>query len=73
LAENTVLVLFGLGSGVGAALLAVAPHAAEAGGGTPWARLAGLLALVLAAGLAAGLLAIRATVRAPLIAALRNE
>jgi putative ABC transport system permease protein len=73
LAENTVLVLFGLGAGVGAALLAVAPHAAEAGGGTPWARLAGLLALVLAAGLAAGLLAIRATVRAPLIAALRNE
>jgi hypothetical protein len=71
LAENAALVLFGLCAGVGSALIAVAPQTTA--GGTPWARLACLLALVVVAGLAAGLLGLRATVRAPLVAGLRNE
>ncbi|HZT81041.1 MAG TPA: FtsX-like permease family protein, partial [Gemmataceae bacterium] len=73
LAENGFLLLFGLGAGVAAALVAVAPHWAGEAGQVPWLRLAVLLALVLAVGLLAGGLAVRASLRAPLIPALRRE
>ncbi|MFO0810077.1 MAG: EF-hand domain-containing protein [Gemmataceae bacterium] len=72
-AENAALLLLGLGAGVGAALLAVAPQLAAGAGAVPGPRLAGLLGLVVAAGLAAGWLAVRATLRAPLAPALRKE
>jgi ABC-type antimicrobial peptide transport system permease subunit len=73
LAENALLLAAGLGAGVGAALVSVAPHVWHGEGSVPWARLAGLLALVLAAGLLSGGLAVRATLRAPLVPALRRE
>jgi ABC-type antimicrobial peptide transport system permease subunit len=73
LAENAALLVLGLGAGVGAAALAVAPQVLAGEGAVPWARLAGLLAVVLAVGLAAGGLAVRSTVRAPLVPALRKE
>jgi hypothetical protein len=72
-AENAALLLLGLGAGVGSAALAVAPHVLTGAGAVPWARLAGLLALVLAVGLAAGGTAVRSTLRAPLVPALRRE
>ncbi len=72
-AENAALLLLGLGAGVGAALLAVAPQLLTGAGTVPVTRLAGLLTLVLVTGLAAGGLAVRATLRAPLVPALRKE
>jgi hypothetical protein len=72
-AENSALLLLGLGAGVGSAALAVAPHVLTGEGAVPWARLAGLLCLVLAVGLAAGGTAVRSTLRAPLVPALRRE
>jgi len=73
LAENVLLLAIGLGVGVGAALLAVAPHVLGTGGDVPWLRLLGLLGLVLLVGLAAGAAAMAATLRAPLLPALRRE
>jgi ABC-type lipoprotein release transport system permease subunit len=73
LLENALLLVFGLGAGVLAALVAVAPHLLAGGAAVPWLWLLGTLGLVLAAGLAAGGLAVRATLRAPLVPALRGE
>jgi ABC-type lipoprotein release transport system permease subunit len=71
LAENGFLLLIGLGAGTLAAVVAVFPHLA--GGAFPWARLAGLLAVVLLVGLAAGAAAVASTLRAALVPALRRE
>ena len=71
LAENAYLLALGLGVGVAAALLAVAPHLA--GGAVLWLRLLGLLGLVLVVGLGAGAAAVMSTLRAPLLPALRRE
>jgi hypothetical protein len=71
-AENGLLLLLGLATGVGAALASVLPHIIG-GGSLPVARLATMLGLVLLAGLAAGAGAIRATLNAPLLPALRRE
>jgi len=72
LAENALLLLLGLASGVGTAVLSVLPHLAL-GASIPWARLALLLGVVAAAGLLAGAFAVRSTLRAPLLPALRKE
>jgi ABC-type antimicrobial peptide transport system permease subunit len=71
LAENAYLLALGLGVGVLAALLAVAPHLA--GGEVLGLRLFALLGLVLLVGLAAGAAAVMSTLRAPLLPALRRE
>jgi ABC-type lipoprotein release transport system permease subunit len=73
LVENAFLLLVGLGIGVAAALLAVAPHVYGSGADVPWLRLLGLLGLVLIVGLVAGAAAMRSTLRAPLLPALRRE
>jgi ABC-type antimicrobial peptide transport system permease subunit len=73
LVENAFLLLVGLGIGVAAALLAVAPHVYGSGADVPWLRLLGLLSLVLIVGLLAGAAAMRSTLRAPLLPALRRE
>jgi putative ABC transport system permease protein len=73
LAENSFLLVLGLGVGALAALLSVAPHLIAGGGEVPVWRLLGLLVLVLLVGLIAGAAAVAATVRAPLLAALRRE
>jgi ABC-type antimicrobial peptide transport system permease subunit len=73
LAENGFLLVLGLLSGTGSALLAVAPHLAAGEGQVPWLRLLGLLALVLVVGLGTGAAASASTLRAPLLPALRRE
>lgn len=70
--ENAALLLGGLGVGVVAAVVAVAPHLGS-DASIPWRSLAATLGLVAAVGLAAGLAAVRAVLRAPLLDALRGE
>jgi len=70
--ENALLLLLGLGAGVIAALIAVAPHVAS-GGSVPWGRLALLLGAVLAVGLIAAGAAVAASVRTPIVQGLRRE
>ena len=73
LAENLLLLVSGLATGLVAALLAIAP-ALGARSGMPIAgSLLGLLLLVFVSGLAASLLAVIAVKRSPLLAALRSE
>jgi ABC-type antimicrobial peptide transport system permease subunit len=73
LAENSFLLLLGLGLGTLTALVSVAPQALGSGGHIAWAGLLGMLGLSLLAGLAASSVATAATVRAALIPALRRE
>jgi hypothetical protein len=70
--ENALLLLLGLGAGVIAALIAVAPHVAG-GGSVPWGRLAAMLAAVLVLGLLAAGAAVAASVRTPIVRGLRQE
>jgi ABC-type antimicrobial peptide transport system permease subunit len=72
LAENALLLAAGLGIGVAAALVSVAPHVA-AGADVPWGRLAATLGLVLAVGLGVASAATAGILRVPLIPALRRE
>ncbi len=71
-AENLGLVFVGLGIGVAAALLSIAPVLAARGGRPPALSMA-WLAAVLAAGLVAALVATRAVGRLPLVSSLRSE
>ncbi len=73
LAENVLLLVCGLGTGVASALLAIAPAITARGGAPVGGSLAVLLLAVLASGLAASLLAVLAVRRSPLLAALRSE
>jgi ABC-type lipoprotein release transport system permease subunit len=73
LAENGYLLILGLGAGVLAALLAVAPHLIGSGTAVLWLQMLVLLGLVLLVGLGAATAAVAATLRAPLLNALRRE
>jgi ABC-type antimicrobial peptide transport system permease subunit len=73
LAENGLLVTLGLGVGLLAALVAVAPHLRDRFSDVPWLGITALVGLTLLVGLAAGLLAVFATLRTPLLPALRRE
>jgi putative ABC transport system permease protein len=73
LAENLLLLVFGLATGAVCALLAISPTLLSRGGRLPGAALGILLMAVLAAGLVASLLATRAALRSPLLQALRSE
>lgn len=73
LGENLALLGAGLFCGVGAASIAVLPHAFAGGAGVPWLWLAGTLGAVLIAGLISAALAVRAVMRMPLLASLRGE
>jgi ABC-type antimicrobial peptide transport system permease subunit len=70
--ENLFLLALGLGAGIAAALLSVAPHVA-AGGSIPLVRLSVLLGLVLLSAFSAALVALRVTLRVPMLPALRRE
>ena len=70
--ENLALLGAGLSCGVGAALIAVLPHALTGGAGVPWLWLAGTLGAVLIAGLLTGAVAVRAVMRMPILASLRG-
>jgi ABC-type antimicrobial peptide transport system permease subunit len=72
LAENAALLLIGISIGVLAALASVAPHLAQ-GASVPWARLAGMLALVIVVGLGVASAATAGILRVPVIPALRRE
>jgi putative ABC transport system permease protein len=72
-AEQAMLLSVGLGAGIIAALVAVAPVALDRGGRLPLLSLAALVLAVIAAGLLSSIAAARASARAPLLAALRSE
>jgi ABC-type antimicrobial peptide transport system permease subunit len=71
--ENLMLVGWGLATGIGAALLAMAPHLLSSGGSPPWQGLIVLAASVLMGGLIAVWIALRGALRTPIVAALRDE
>jgi hypothetical protein len=74
LAENTLLLGWGLAAGACCAAVAIAPVVLERGGRLPGAAGAGLLLIaVFTAGLLSSVLATRAALRAPLLEALRAE
>jgi ABC-type antimicrobial peptide transport system permease subunit len=70
--ENALLLLLGLGAGVIAALVAVAPHVVG-GESVPWGRLSVMLGGVLVVGLVAAGVAVVASVRTPIVTGLRRE
>jgi hypothetical protein len=72
LAENAMLLAVGLGAGIFAALVAVAPHLTS-GGHIPWPRLGIMLGSAFIIGLSVAFIAVVTTLRAPLIPALREE
>ncbi len=70
--ENVWLLLIGLATGVGAALVTTLPHWFYGAASAPWLALAGMFAFIAAAGLLTSLLAARGIFRAPLLASLRE-
>jgi ABC-type lipoprotein release transport system permease subunit len=72
-AENLLLLAWGLAIGTGCALVAIAPTVFERGGRVPLTSSAWLLVAVFAAGLLSSMIATRAALRTPLLAALRSE
>ena len=73
MAENMLLLVWGLGVGAFCAALAIAPMWLDRGGRLPGATLGFVLAGVFAAGVLASLAATAAALRAPLLSALRTE
>jgi putative ABC transport system permease protein len=73
LAENLLLLVWGLAAGTVTALVAILPAYASRGGHLSAVSLAPLLLAVLAVGLVSSLLAVQAALRAPLLATLRSE
>ena len=73
IAENALLLFFGLVTGTVCALLAIAPAWLERGGRPPVASLGGLLVAVAVTGLVASVLATAVALRAPLLPSLRAE
>jgi ABC-type lipoprotein release transport system permease subunit len=73
LAENALLLVCGLVTGVVPAVIAIAPALAARGGPAGSGSVVVLLLAVLGTGLAASLAAVVAVKRAPLLAALRSE
>jgi putative ABC transport system permease protein len=73
-AENLLLLAWGLAIGTACALVAIAPAAIERGGRLPVAGSGALLVVaVFVAGLLSSMVATRAALRTPLVAALRSE
>ena len=73
LAENAMLLVWGLLAGTISALLAMLPHLLSTGADTPWANGGLLLLTVFTVGMLASLFAVREASRTPIIAALRGE
>jgi len=72
-AENLLLLGWGLAIGTACALLAIAPAAFEHGGHVPIASSLWLLGAVFVAGLLSSVVATRAALATPMLAALRSE
>ncbi|MCH8252528.1 MAG: ABC transporter permease, partial [Planctomycetes bacterium] len=73
LAENGLLLLWGLFAGGVSAMMAVLPHAVSSPGQIPWLSLGATLVAVLSVGMLAGVVALVPTLRAPTLGALRAE
>ncbi len=73
LAENVILILWGLAAGTICALLAIMPAVHTRGGSIPLVMTGLILSGVLAAGLLSSMAAAIAASRSPLLAALRSE
>jgi ABC-type antimicrobial peptide transport system permease subunit len=73
IAENALLLVVGIASGIAAALVAIAPVLMDRGGRPLTWSLAGLVLAVLAAGLGSSALAARATARGSLLSSLRSD
>lgn len=72
LSENGLLLVIGLGIGIVAALISVAPHMAS-GASIPWFRLAILFGMIFVVGLSVAAIATAGILRVPVIPALRKE
>jgi ABC-type antimicrobial peptide transport system permease subunit len=73
LAENALLLGWGLVTGAASALLAMFPHLVSTGADVPWGGVALIIVAVFAAGMAGALVAVRSALRTPVLAALRGE
>ncbi|MBI3866534.1 MAG: ABC transporter permease, partial [Planctomycetia bacterium] len=73
LAENALLLGWGLATGAASALLAMLPHLLSIGADVPWRDVAVIIAGVFLVGMLAALLAVRASLRTPVLATLRAE
>ncbi len=73
LAENIVLVVAGLLSGVLPALVSISPHILRRAETVPWISIGWIILGVLVIGVGAGTLALRPLLRAPLLHELRSE
>jgi hypothetical protein len=71
--ENGFLLLFGLGIGTLAAVLAVLPNLIGGEAAVPWLKLLAMLGSVLAAGLICAFGALTLSLRTPVLEALRRE
>lgn len=73
LAENAMLLFWGLTSGTVCALLAMLPHLLSTGADTPWGDGGLLLAAVFGVGMLSSLFAVREASRTPILSSLRGE
>jgi hypothetical protein len=72
-AENSLLLVLGIGLGAAAALAAVSPHLRGGHALVPWGSLAATLVAVAVVGTLACLIAVRRAIRLDLLASLRGE
>lgn len=73
LAENAMLLVWGLTSGTVCALLAMLPHLLSTGADTPWSNGAALLLTVFVVGMLSSLFAVREASRTAIVSALRGD
>jgi len=73
LAENSLLLTWGLMTGTASAVLSMLPHLSSVGAAAQWSGVAGLLLLVFTVGTAAAFLAVREAARTPIVTTLRAE
>ena len=73
MAENALLLLWGLASGTIAALLAMGPHLLTTGADVPWPTVATILLGVVIVGTLASLFAVYEAVSTPIVSTLRGE
>ena len=73
LAENAMLLCWGLATGTMCAVVSMLPHLASVGADTEWLGVFGLLVLVFVVGTAAAFFAVREAARIPIVATLRGE
>ena len=73
LAENAMLLVWGLASGTVSALLAMLPHLLSTGADTPWSNGATLLLTVFIVGMLSSLFAVREASRTPIVSGLRSD